>query len=111
MNSQDERNPPAGAGSENADMMGRLPCHSSVRQYPRKGTARADVLDALRAGQMLTGMGAWRAFGTSRLAADVFELRRMGWPIVAETINVPARHGHRSKIARYHLPTRGGDDA
>ncbi|HET8553309.1 MAG TPA: helix-turn-helix domain-containing protein [Rhodanobacteraceae bacterium] len=111
MTDQKRQNPPCRAGSENADLMGRLPRHSSSRQYPRKGTARADVLDALRAGQRLTGMEAWRDFGTSRLAADVFELRRMGWPIVAETITVPARHGQRSKIARYHLPASGGDDA
>lgn len=81
------------------------------RQYPRKGTARGDVLAALRCGQRLTSMEAWRDFGTSRLAAAVFDLRRMGWPIVAETITVPNRHGHLSKIARYHLPTGGGDDA
>lgn len=81
------------------------------RQYPREGTARADVLTALQRGRRLTSMDAWRDFGTSRLAADVFDLRRMGWPIVAETITVPARRGHRSKIARYHLRIGGGDDA
>lgn len=85
--------------------------HSTGHQYPRKGTARADVLTALQRGQRLTSKEAWHDFGTSRLAADVFELRRMGWPIVAETITVPARRGHRSKIARYHLPATGGGDA
>ncbi|HEX7342162.1 MAG TPA: helix-turn-helix domain-containing protein [Rhodanobacteraceae bacterium] len=85
--------------------------HSTARQYPREGTVAADVLAALRAGQLITSLDAWRDFGTSRLAAIVFDLRRMGWPIVAETIAVPNRHGQRSKIARYHLPATGGGDA
>lgn len=107
MDTQKQRNPPAGAGSENAGFASRLHGDCSARQCPRKGTARADVLAALRAGQRLTSRDAWQAFGTSRLAADIHELRRMGWPIVAEAIAVPTRHGQRSNVARYHLPTPG----
>lgn len=110
MNRQKRQNPPCRAGSESADMMGRLQSHSSAHQYPRKGTARAEVLAALQRGQRLTSLDAWRDFGTSRLAAVVFELRRMGWPIIAENITVPARHGQHSQVARYRLLADGGKD-
>lgn len=112
MNAPSERqNPPGVAGSEDADLERHLQLHSNARQYPRKGTARAEVLTALRRGQHLTSRNAWQAFGTSRLAADVHELRRMGWPIVSMTVTVSTRNGHLGKVARYHLPEAGGGDA
>lgn len=111
MNTPNERNPPGEVGSENASLIGRLHGYSSARQRPRKGTARANVLAALRAGQRLTSLDAWRAFGTSRLAADIHELRRMGWPIEAETLEASTRADRHSRIARYYLPEVGGGDA
>lgn len=74
-----------------------------MRTHPLKGTARADVLDALLAGRALTSMQALLEFGSSRLAADVYELRRMGWPIESEEIVVQAREGRSTRVARYRL--------
>lgn len=82
---------------------GRPSIHTT-RAYPAPGTARAAVLDALCAGRTLTSLEAWREFGTSRLAADVHALRRMGWPIVAtETPAVACRGGRSARIATYRM--------
>ncbi len=78
------------------------------RKRPAAGTIRADVLDALLAGRSLTGLEAWREFGTSRLAADIHALRRMGWDIAAEEIPVDCRKGRSARVAVYRLANTAG---
>jgi hypothetical protein len=73
------------------------------RKRPAAGTIRADVLAALEAGESLTSLEAWERFGTSRLAADVFELRRLGWPIQSEEIRVASRGGRPTRVACYRI--------
>jgi len=82
--------------------VGAAPAYQNLRR-PAPGTVRAAVLDALLAGHSMTSLEAWRTFGASRLASDVFELRRMGWPILAEEIGVEARDGRSPRVARYRL--------
>ncbi|MBN8727045.1 MAG: helix-turn-helix domain-containing protein [Xanthomonadales bacterium] len=81
--------------------MGHAP--ASYRTRPAAGTVRAAVLDALLSGRSLTSLEAWRELGTSRLAADVHELRRMGWPIVTVDVPVACRAGRTSRVACYSL--------
>lgn len=95
------RNPAGGPGFEGQLAIGIA--RQAYRKRPAAGTARADVLDALLAGRGLTSLEAWREFGTSRLAADVHALRRMGWSIVAEEIPVECREGRSARVASYRL--------
>lgn len=80
----------------------------SYRKRPAAGTIRAAVLDAFLAGRSLTSLEAWQRFGTSRLAADVWELRRMGWPIVSEESPVQCREGRSARVAVYRLANTAG---
>lgn len=100
-----ERSPAGGPGFEGTLALGDAP--AAYRKRPGTGTARAAVLAALEAGERLTSLEAWQRFGTSRLAADVFELRRMGWPVVAEMVDVPCREGRRAHVAEYRLAAGG----
>lgn len=97
---QHKLTPAGGPGVENAHAHGDL--RQSHRKRPAEGTARAAILAALKTGRSLTHVEALREFGTFRLAAAVYALRRMGWPIVAEEIQVPTRRG-TSRVARYSL--------
>lgn len=103
MAAPEKRNAPCPARSEGAEHSTDLRTHATAPRLPRAGTARAAVLAALQRGRSLTSCDALRDFGTSRLAADVHELRRMGWPVLAETVEVATRHGS-SYVARYSLP-------
>lgn len=104
----EKRNPPGVAGSRKAQTTGGgLQSHCSAPRHPRNGTARAAILEALQRGESLTSLEAWQRFGASRLAADMFELRSMGWPIHAENIAVPARSGRMAHVARYRLVLEG----
>lgn len=100
---QNERNPAGGPGFEGQHGHATGIARQAYRKRPAAGTARADVLAALEAGESLTSLEAWQRFGTSRLAADVFELRRMGWPILSEEIKVASRGGRPARVACYSL--------
>lgn len=100
------RNPAGGPGFEGQHALVGAP--ASYRKRPAAGTARADVLAALESGERLTSLEAWQRFGTSRLAADVFELRRMGWPVVSEETPVRCREGRSARIATYRMANTAG---
>ena len=63
------------------------------------------ILAHLRAGNTLTPIEALRMFGTLRLGARIFELRKAGEPITADRIIIP---GNRT-VARYRLNNTKGD--
>ena len=76
-----------------------------VKALPMTGSIKRQILDALRAGQKLTSLDAWLRFGTSRLAALVFQLRAAGWTIDSEDIVVETAHGHKAHISQYSMTT------
>lgn len=100
------RNPPGVAGFEEQLAIDFAP--QSYRTRPAAGTIRAAVLDAFLTGRSLTSLEAWRELGTSRLAADVHVLRRMGWPIVAEEVPVQCREGRSARVASYRMANTAG---
>ncbi len=75
----------------------------AARTFPTPGSIKAMVLDALRTGESLTSLQAWSRFGTSRLAALIHQLRRAGWPIQCDTIEVIAADGRRAHVGRYWI--------
>lgn len=97
------QNPAGGPGFAGQHEHATGIAHQAYRKRPAAGTARADVLAALEAGESLTSLEAWRRFGTSRLAADVHVLRRMGWPILSEEIVVASRCGRPTRVASYRI--------
>ena len=47
-------------------------------------TQNAQILSHLKSGKQITPIEALREYGCFRLAARVFELREIGWPIECE---------------------------
>jgi hypothetical protein len=105
---QKKRNPAGGPGFARGYSFSEKSNDNSTTTYPATGSARAKVLHALTLGRNLTSADAWREFGSSRLAADVHELRRMGWPILSTWINVTTRHQAMARVVQYHLPSPKG---
>lgn len=79
------------------------------RRLPRAGTMRARLLCAFESGRSLTSREAWLEFGAARLAADVHELKRLGWPIRSDVISVLCRDGRTTQVSRYRLAERSGE--
>ena len=61
---------------------------------------KADILAALKRGEMLTPMDALTDFGCFRLAARICELRQEGWGIVSDDLALPSG----KIVAAYWLP-------
>ena len=61
------------------------------------------VLDWLKTGAGITSMDAFRELGVTRLSSAIFTLRRRGYDIESETIEVRDRYGEHCKVARYKL--------
>lgn len=105
-----QQSTPVGACFEVKQVTRKAPSDActAYRTWPREGTNRRRILDALLSGDTLTSADAWERLGAARLAADVHQLRRDGWPIEAESIEVVCRGGRRAIIARYWL--EGADE-
>lgn len=106
---REKRNPAGRPGSERGYSSCERADSNAPLPSPATGSARARILQALTLGNSLTSADAWREFGSSRLAADVYELRRMGWPIVTTRVTVATRHQSTTSVARYHLSSAKGE--
>jgi hypothetical protein len=61
------------------------------------------VLDWLKTGAGITSMEAFKELGVTRLSAVIFNLRKKGYDIESETVEVRDRFGEHCKVARYRL--------
>ena len=66
-------------------------------------TQQDAVLEWLQTGESITSMQAFEMFGATRLSAIVFCLRKKGYDIEAESVQVTNRFGKTTSIAKYTL--------
>lgn len=67
-----------------------------------KDTQRADIIAWLESGRPITQLEATEEIGCTRLAAQIFYLRKRGMNIKSELVQVPTRYG-TATVARYYL--------
>ena len=73
--------------------------------WPHAGTLAARLLDALLRGYTRTSPEFESITFSWRLAAVVFVLRELGWPIESMDISAPTPECPDRQISRYWLPT------
>lgn len=74
--------------------------------FPSCKSVRGRILGALLRGDSLTQQDALRRFSSFRLAADVEVLRKRGWVIDTEMVDVITRDsGRKSEVGRYSMPS------
>lgn len=61
------------------------------------------VLNWLKGKHKLTPLEAMQRWGIMRLGARIYDLKRQGYKIKAETVQVYNRFGDRCKVAQYSL--------
>ncbi len=71
--------------------------------WPRPNTLSARCLAMLLAGQAIDHLDFIERTGSWRLAAVIFELRALGWPVEAEEIPAPTADAPTRHICRYTL--------
>ncbi len=76
---------------------------SAAVTYPSPTSVKAGVLADLLAGREITHLDVWREHGSSRAAHHVLMLRKAGWPVHTQEIEVETSQRRHSFIARYSL--------
>lgn len=68
-----------------------------------KQTQAERVLDYMQHFGSITPLEAMRDLGIMRLASRITDLRRAGYAIVREMVEVINRYGQKTRVARYSL--------
>lgn len=61
------------------------------------------VLQYIKTHGSITTKEAYEELGCTRLSGRVFDLRKHGYNIQTDIIEVPKRHGKTARVARYYL--------
>jgi hypothetical protein len=69
------------------------------------------LIDYLTRHGSITSNEALSALGIGRLSARILELKRSGFGIATQMIEVPTRFGTTAKVARYSLGSQRKDEA
>ena len=64
---------------------------------------RADVLKWLQDGNSITNWQAFKMFGSTRLSAIIYDLRKMGYPIRTITMTGKTRYDETCQFAVYEM--------
>jgi hypothetical protein len=68
-------------------------------KVPKEGTQHHKLLLAFQRGESLTTLEAALQYGVMALSQRCGDLRRMGWPIISETVET----ANGAKVSRYRL--------
>lgn len=63
----------------------------------------ARLLDYMRGGGKVTSLDALSDFGIARLASRVTDLRKRGYPVASEWVEVENRYGEKVRVKRYWM--------
>lgn len=71
--------------------------------YPSPSSVKGRVLSDLLSGYKLTHYDVWENHGSSRASHHVLMLRKAGFPVITDEIDVPTSDGRTARIALYSL--------
>lgn len=74
-----------------------------MRTDPSKKSQKELVLAYIEEHGSITPLEAQHEIGCLRLGARIWDLRRDGYNIVSEMVEVPTRNGGKAVVARYRL--------
>ena len=68
-----------------------------------KKTQEQRILNHLQRYHKITPIKAWNSYGVYRLSDVILKLRRQGYPIETNRVNVKNRFGEKCRVAEYTL--------
>lgn len=71
---------------------------------------RNAILNHLKSGKSITSKEAFELYGITRLSAIIHDLRRMGYPIHALSVEGKTRFGDSCRYAKYILGKEGTEE-
>lgn len=100
------KNPDSRQAHSGFEQMSFLPEPDFNPIWPNPNTLPARCLAMLLNGQALTSPEFQAITGSWRLAAVIFTLKCLGWPIVSLEIPAPTKEAPDRYISRYSLPQK-----
>ena len=73
-------------------------------EYPGLYTQPARLLAAFLGGRKINPLDGWQSLGIYRLSDTVYQLRKLGWPVITDNLDVDNRFGEPCRVALYSLP-------
>lgn len=70
---------------------------------PTKKSQKDLILDHIEKYGSITPLEAQRLYGCMRLGARIWDLRRDGYDIVSEIVEVETKHGGKARVAQYRM--------
>lgn len=74
-----------------------------------KFSQRDDIIRHLMTEGSITAWEAIKEYGSTRLSAIVYELRKQGWNIESEMVTAKNRYGNPVTFARYRFKSKPAD--
>lgn len=71
-----------------------------------KFSQRDDIIRHLMTEGSITAWEAIKEYGSTRLSAIVYELRKQGWNIESEMVTAKNRYGNTVQFAHYHFKSK-----
>lgn len=71
-----------------------------------KFSQRDDIMRHLMTEGSITAWEAIKEYGSTRLSAIIYELRKKGWNIESEMVTSKNRYGNTVQFARYHFKSK-----
>jgi hypothetical protein len=78
-----------------------------MKKVEHKPTQNQRILDYIERFGSITQLEALRDLGIMRLASRISDLRRLGYPIVADRVEITNRFGEKGRICSYRFETEG----
>ena len=80
-----------------------------MAKVDHKPTQNERILDYIDRFGSITQDEASFHLGVKRLASRISDLKRLGYPIISETVVVKNRFNEKCRVARYSIQTEQGD--
>lgn len=75
-----------------------------------KFSQRDDIIRHLTTEGSITAWEAIKEYGSTRLSAIIYELRKKGWNIESEMVTSKNRYGNTVQFARYHFKSKPAEN-
>ena len=103
--------PPTNGNGLRQQAVGQSKATTPAFCYPSPSSVKGRVLSDLLSGYKLTHYDVWEMHGSSRASHHILRLRRAGFPVITEEIDVPTSDGRTARIALYSLPEETIEEA
>jgi len=78
--------------------------NTNINENPGRSQSQTDrILNYMLAGNTITPGEALSLFGSMRLGARIADIKKRGYIVYSDYVNVPTRDGGKARVKQYHV--------